>query len=275
MNKTINIATWNLHYCIELNKILNNIRINKNFANIDFLMLQEVSLHDGIEDASLIANHLGEDYTYFQATAQTLKKDIPQANALIWNKKKIEIDCFDIVELPPLHKGSRLHIPYKKIFDKEHKLVIFLRNVLQKRISLLLEGKIYKKTFRIYVVHFDIVGFATKKRQMSFILEDSNQRKNVDIEIIAGDLNTFKYFNMPQWKSIKESTEKAGFVDLTTNIKWTFSDSRFPKTHFARHKLDTIFIRDIANPTKLDYQSWSLDISGSDHIPVFAKITLS
>ena len=179
---------------------------------------------------------------------------------------------FDILELPPLHKGSRLHIPYKKIFDKEHKLAIFLRNVLQKRICLLLEGTIYKKTFRIYVVHFDIVGFASKKRQMSFVLNDANQRPQVDLEIIAGDINTFKYFNMPQWTSIKQTTENAGFIDLTTDIKWTFSDKRFSRKYLAQHKLDAIFIRHKAKG--LAHQSWSLDIPGSDHIPVFANITL-
>ena len=55
VNKTINIATWNLHYGIELNEILTSIRTNKNFSDIDFLMLQEASLHNGIEDASTIS----------------------------------------------------------------------------------------------------------------------------------------------------------------------------------------------------------------------------
>jgi len=273
MKKSISIATWNLHYGIELKKILSSIRKNESFAKIDFLMLQEASIHNGREDASVIADLLGKQYTYFQVTAQMLK-GIPQANALIWNKGEIAIEKFDILELPPLHSGSRLQIPYKKIFDKEHGLAIFIKSVLQKRISLLLEGKIYEKTFRIYVVHFDIVGFASKKRQMSFILEDANYRKKVDIEIIAGDINTFKYFNLPNWTSIKETTEKAGFKDLTTEIEWTFSDYRFSKSYFARHKLDAIFIRHKSQRTKLNYTSWSLDIPGSDHIPVFANITL-
>jgi endonuclease/exonuclease/phosphatase family metal-dependent hydrolase len=273
MKKTISIATWNLHYCLELPQILKSIKESNHFKNIDFLMVQEASIHEGQEDASSIASVLGKEYTYFQATAQKLK-DFPQANALIWNKRKIEIDIFDILELPPFHKDSRLHIPYKKIFDKEHRLAILLRNVLQKRISLLIEGKIYEKTFRIYVVHFDIVGFASKKRQMSFVLDNANKRKKVDIEIIAGDINTFKYFNMPQWTSIKESTQKAGFIDLTTDIKWTFSDTRFSRPYLAKHKLDAIFIRHKEKTSQVAYTSWSLDIAGSDHIPVFAKIVL-
>jgi endonuclease/exonuclease/phosphatase family metal-dependent hydrolase len=273
MSKSISIATWNLHYCIELPDILTSIQKNKSFSKIDFLMLQEASIHNGREDASVITDLLGENYTYFQATAQKLK-DTPQANALIWNKKRIEIDKFDILELPPLHVGSQLQIHYKKIYDKEHKLAIFLKNVLQKRISLLLEGKIYNRTFRIYVVHFDIVGFASKKRQLSFILNDANYRKAVDIEIIAGDINTFKYFKFPKWKSIKVLTEKEGFTDLTSEIKWTFSDYRFTQNYFARHKLDAIFIRSKSRNSEFIYKSWSLDIPGSDHIPVFANITL-
>jgi endonuclease/exonuclease/phosphatase family metal-dependent hydrolase len=234
-------------------------------------MLQEASIHNGEEDAKAIATTLGDNYTYFQATAQKLK-EIPQANALIWNKKKIVIESFDILELPPLHSGSRLQIPYKKIYNKEHRLAIFIKTVLQKRISLLLEGKIYEKKFRIYVVHFDIVGFASKKRQLSFVLEDARKRKKVDIEIIAGDINTFKYFNFPNWKSIKELINNTGFIDVTSDITWTFSDSRFSKNYPTKHKLDAIFIRHAIK--SCTFNAWSLDIPGSDHIPVFANITL-
>ncbi len=272
MNKNISLATWNLHYGIELKDILTSIKNTEDFVDIDFLMLQEASLHNGFEDASLISQIMGENYTYFQATAQKLK-EFPQANAIIWNKKKIQVKTFDILDLPPFHKGSRLQAQYKRIYDKEHRLAIFLRNVFQKRISILLEGTIYNKSFRIYVVHFDIVGFASKKKQMNFILNDANTREKVDIEIIAGDINTFKYFNVPQWTSIKETTQKAGFIDLTTEIKWTFTDARFKRKYLAKHKLDAIFIRD-NTLSKLHYKSWSLEIQGSDHIPVFANISL-
>lgn len=236
-------------------------------------MLQEVSIHNGQEDAKIIAKILGKEYTYFQATAQKLKT-IPQANALVWNKKNIIIDTLDILELPPLHKGSRLQFHYKKIFDKEHRLAVLMKSVLQKRISLLVEGEIHKKTFRIYVVHFDIIGFSTKRRQMDFVLQHAKYRKNVDIEIIAGDINTFKYFNMPQWTSIQALTKKAGFIDLTSDIKWTFTDKRIATHYFARHKLDAIFIRHRTNKSQLNHFAWSLDIPGSDHIPIFANIVL-
>jgi endonuclease/exonuclease/phosphatase family metal-dependent hydrolase len=108
---------------------------------------------------------------------------------------------------------------------------------------------------------------------MSFIIDDANTRKKVDIEIIAGDLNTFKYFNMPNWNSIREITKEAGFTDLTSEIAWTFSDYRFTTSYFAKHKLDAIFIR--YSHAEFTSTSWSLDIAGSDHIPVFANITLA
>lgn len=273
MKLAISIATWNLHYGIELKKILNSIKKNKGFSNIDFLMLQEASIHADKEDASLISKCLGKNYTYFQATAQK-SNGFAQANAIIWNTQKISVDTFDILEMPPFHSTSRLRMPYKRIYDKEHKIAVFLKSVFQKRITLLLEGKIYDKTFRIYVVHFDILGLASKKRQMSFVLENADNRKKVDIEIIAGDINTFKYFNFPQWNSIKEITENSGFKDLTTEIKWTYSDIRFTKKYLSKHKLDAIFIRQKNKQSINSYKSWSLDIPGSDHIPVFANITL-
>lgn len=273
MKKPITVATWNLHYGIELQKIVKSIKTNTHFANIDFLMLQEASIHDNREDAQVIAEILGGNYTYFQVTAQK-SNGFTQANAIIWNTEKVTITTFDIIEMPPFHSDSRLHMPYKKIYDKEHKLAVFLKNIFQKRISLVLEGKIYKNSFRIYVVHFDLLGLASKKKQMSFLLDNANRRKKVDIEIIAGDINTFNYFNFPLWSGIKKITEKAGFMDLTTDIEWTFSDRRFNYDYLARHKLDAIFIRHIFKQSELLYSSWSLNIPGSDHIPVFANITL-
>ncbi len=116
-----------------------------------------------------------------------------------------------------------------------------------------------------------MIGLASKKKQMTFLLEDTNQRKKADIEIIAGDINTFKYFKFPSWSGMMLITEKAAFKDLTTDIQWTFKDKRLPERFLSKHKVDAIFIR---QQSLFSYTSWSLDVPGSDHIPVFANITL-
>ena len=265
VHKTIRICTWNIHFGRELDKILDSISTNSDFKKCDCLMLQEASIHNGREDAREIAAVLGKRYAYIQVTAQTVHQQ-PQANAFIWNAQKIQINTVEVLEMPPFHPKARVYKYYMRIFDKEHAIAVFLRWVLQKRISLVIEGNIYGKSFRMYIVHFDIVGLASKKKQMAFLVDDSNLRKAVEMEIIAGDLNTFKFFQLPSWASVRQLAERAGFQDVTTNIPWTYVDKRVP----SKHKLDAIFIRE--RSAKFEYKSWSNDIPGSDHIPIFANI---
>lgn len=268
MSKTIHIATWNLHFGIDLPDILSAVKENTVFSDLDFLMLQEASMHFGKEDAHIIAGVLGKHYTYYQVTAQT-QKGIPQANAIIWNTERVSADSFEALEMPPFHPGAILHKPYKKIFAKEHRLAVLFKTVFQKRISLVIETNLFGYTARIYVVHFDVLGLASKKTQMAFLFEDSKKRKNVDIEIIAGDINTFKYFKLPYWYGIKKIITNAGFQDITTDIPWTYLDKRFPKRFPSKHKVDAIFIR---SQNAFTHSSWTLNVTASDHLPVFTDI---
>lgn len=272
MEQTIRIATWNLGYGIDLPEIISSIQKDRSFADLDFFMLQEASVHYQKEDAAIIAQQLGEHYTHFQVTAQTFK-GIPQANALIWNTQKITVDNMEALEMPPFHSGSRLHAPFKKIRDTERTLAMFLKkSILQRRISLVIEGKIYGHTFRLYVVHFDLIGLASRKKQMDFLLKDSEEKKKADIEIIAGDVNTFRYLKFPTWSGMSNIAEDAGFKDLSADIQWTFRDKHFPQKFPSKHKLDAIFIR---AQIPFHYVCRSVDMPGSDHIPVFADVTVT
>jgi endonuclease/exonuclease/phosphatase family metal-dependent hydrolase len=110
------------------------------------------------------------------------------------------------------------------------------------------------------------VGYHHKRQQFDRILSDAQTRTSVDLTIVAGDLNTFKLIrSRPRWTQLENAAAAAGFKDLTSEIRWTHS---VPRLRF-KQKLDAIFVK-YTQPTQC--RSWSLDVAGSDHIPVFAEI---
>lgn len=77
------ICTWNIQLGRRLQAVLDVVRTNQDFRGLDLLALQQASIHGGREDAAAIAEALGAEYAWFQATAQMLRgRD--QGNALIW-----------------------------------------------------------------------------------------------------------------------------------------------------------------------------------------------
>ena len=250
---SLRLCTWNLHLGIELDDVLVSIADSDDFAGIDLLALQEASVHDGVEDAATIARHLGPDYRHVQVEAHILRGFV-QANALVWNSKRVTVLQHDVLPLPRRleHQLSRT----------ERTLLSVLP--LQQRMFLVFDCLLAGHTTRVYVAHLDVMGYRHKLLQFDRILEDVASREPVDITILAGDLNTFKMGTLPRWTRLRSAAEEAGFEDLTTEIKWTHR-GRVP----SRQKLDAVFVK---CERSLLYDSWSIDLPGSDHIPVFAEL---
>ena len=258
MPLTIRLCTWNLQLGLQLETILEAIKTQDDFANIDLLALQEASIHSDRMDAETIASTLGPDYECFQVTAHFLGK-YAQANALVWNNKRFQVSSRDTVILPRVRE--------LKLARAERAILCALPE--QQRISSVLDGRMGDESLRIYVAHLDVLGIAHKRQQFLKILLDARARQpKTDATIIAGDLNTFRLTrSRPTWSKLAAAAARDGFEDLTSEIRWTH---QFKPVRF-RQKLDAIFLR-YSQPFK--YRSWSLDIPGSDHIPVFAEIKL-
>lgn len=254
--KNLRICTWNIKLGIGLPLILEEIKRNEELKNVDILGLQEASVHNNIEDSSVIAKNLGKHYDYFQVSTDTLK-GMPQANAIIWNKKTFDIEKVGSFSLPKKHQN--------KLSKIERLFLSFIKG--RQRNSISVEGKFQNKTVRVYISHLDVVGFSHKLSQINSILTDNESSKKADVTLIMGDLNTFKLRSRPTWIKISDSIEKKGFKDLTSDVLWTFKFSKIK----VSQKLDAIFLK----PNNIDYKSWTLDVSGSDHIPVFADIFLT
>ena len=238
---------------MELERILDTVEETEDFAGLDLLALQEASVHNGREDGAAIAARLGRDHRHLQVETHVLQGHV-QANALVWNSRRVRILERDVLRLPGRAESQ--------LSRTERTLLSVLP--VQQRMALVFDCWIAGQAIRVYVAHLDVLGYQHKLQQFNHILEDLAVRDEADITILAGDLNTFKMGRRPRWTRLRSAAEEAGFEDLTSDIKWTHR-SRMP----ARQKLDAIFVR-CERP--LRYESWSLDLPGSDHIPVFAEI---
>src|SRR2546421_8429379 len=97
----VRICTWNILLGRRLGKVLEAVRTLADFRGLDLFALQEASVHDGRPDAELVAEALGDDFAYFQATTQ-LFRGREQANALIWRRELFHRDSPRVVSLTDL-----------------------------------------------------------------------------------------------------------------------------------------------------------------------------
>lgn len=252
--ETIRLCTWNIEFGFQLGAILDALQSCGDFDGVDLLALQEASIHFGVKDARAVAHALGVDYDYYQVTAQHVDGRT-QANALVWNTRRVQVLEHGSVKLPHMHEVMR----------SRAERALLRRLPPQDRISVFADGKLGSQTFRIYVAHLDVVGYRHKRQQFARILSDAQTRTACDVAVIAGDLNTFRIHTRPKWTRLEQDARQAGFTDLTSDIRWTHSVPRLR----LRQKLDAIFVR-CTQPVTC--RSWSLPVDGSDHIPVFAEI---
>ncbi|GAC1614332.1 MAG: hypothetical protein NVS9B1_23650 [Candidatus Dormibacteraceae bacterium] len=251
----LRLCTWNLHLGIERDLILAQVASQADFRGIDLVALQEASEVDGVEDAGTIASALGPQYRHHQVATHVLAGRV-QANALVWNSERIEVLDRDSLKLP-MSSDSALSRAERTILN-------FLP--VQQRMGLRFECRAGGHSLLVYVAHLDVVGFKHKREQLARILSDLAERSPADLTVLAGDLNTFGVRGArPRWTRLRSMAAAAGLEDLTTDIGWTHTLPRFR----MRQKLDAIFVR---CDRPLEYESWSLDLPGSDHIPVFAEI---
>jgi endonuclease/exonuclease/phosphatase family metal-dependent hydrolase len=190
---------------------------------------------------------MGPGYGLFQATAQ-LRRGVEQANGLIWRKDAFKPGPAEVVSLgdPAFDRMSRAERTLLRAIAP------------QRRIAIRAESP----SMRVYVVHLDVIGFTHKIEQFGAVLADMATRPPVPLTLVAGDLNTFGPPGTRLWRSLDTTASRAGLVEVTRNIK---------STHWTAQKLDAIFVR---ATTGIQSRAWALDISASDHRPVFAEIAL-
>jgi len=241
----VRICTWNILLGLRLNKVVEAVSTLPDFRDLDLMALQEASVHDGRPDAAAIAEAMGDEYSYFQATAQ-LFRGREQGNALIWRRNIFERQTPEIVSLSGL--------PTPRMTSVERTLLRAIPP--QKRIAIRAESD----ELRVYVMHLDVIGFAHKLEQFRAILSDMAARPPVGLTLIAGDLNTFGPPRLQLWRRIRAAAHEADLVEVTHGLR---------RTHWTAQKLDAIYAAGTLAPK---HRAWTVSVRASDHLPVFAEL---
>lgn len=236
------VCTWNILLGVRLPRLLETVRTTPDFRHLDMFAVQEASVHKGRPDAEAIAEAMGDDYVYFQATAQVFRGRV-QANALIWRRGLFE----RAPEVVSLNEVPRARLP-----RAERTLLRAIPP--QRRIAIRAESE----AIRVYVMHLDLIGFTHKLEQFRAILTDMAARQPVPLTLIAGDLNTFGPPRLQLWRRIRAAAGDARLVELTHGIR---------RTHWTAQKLDAIYAGGAVGST---HRAWTLNVRASDHLPVFA-----
>jgi endonuclease/exonuclease/phosphatase family metal-dependent hydrolase len=258
MTQTLRLCSWNIQLGLRLEAVLADIQREADFADLDLFALQEVSTHDGQDDAQTIASVLGSGYASYQVAAH-VKGGHVQANGLVWNSRRVQLSSQTSVLLPCVREA-------RFISGAERALLGAL--VRQERNSLVAEGVLNDISLRAYVTHLDVLGIAHKKTQFYHILADMRERAPVDLTLLMGDLNTYDFRARPSWGELHAAAEAEGMRNITREIEWTFWDPRL----FLKQKLDAIYA---GGPRLTQWRSRSLHLRSSDHIPVFSEIVLN
>ncbi len=233
--------------------ILNVVKHERDFRHLDVLALQEASAHAHGDDASSIAHVLGETYGSYHHVYNLLKT-LPQANALVWNRARVQ---FNAIEHHTLPTHIQVHLP-----RAERALLNRLKR--QTRVNLVGDGAWENFSVRVCAAHLDVLGYRFKRQQFRAVLDDLRARSPVDVMILAGDFNTFRIGGRPTWAQLKHDAAELGLRAISDEIIFTQRALR------VKQKLDEIFV---ASPHTFRSRVWTLDVGGSDHLPMFAEIT--
>lgn len=256
MAHTLRFCSWNIQVGMKRAQILEVVTQHRDFRNVDVIALQEASAHAQSDDASSIARALGETYTSYYHIYNHLKTR-PQANALVWNTTRVQFDAIQHHILPT----------YLQVTVPRAERVFLNRLKRQARVNLIGDGKYETFSLRVCTAHLDVLGYRFKRQQFRAILEDLRARSQVDVLILAGDFNTFRIGGKPTWAQLKHDAAELGLRAISDDIKWT----QAVRALRLRQKLDEIFV---ATTRACHSRVWTLDVEGSDHLPMFAEITL-
>jgi endonuclease/exonuclease/phosphatase family metal-dependent hydrolase len=238
----LRIATWNVAFCRNLPMVLETTRA---LPARDLISLQELSIHQDRTDAAAIAAELGASWRYEQVTAQ-LVAGRPQANGILWDARRIELENLDTVDLPSPSGRMMRSLPR------------------QRRNAVVADLRLGAWRIRVYAVHLDVFGIAHKHAQLARVLDDASGRASSDLVLIAGDMNTYGIAGRPRWAELRRLAAAANFDELTTGIGWTH------RALGVRQKLDAVF----AAPRALSHRAWRVPLPGSDHVPVLVDLEL-
>jgi len=256
MSHTLCFCSWNIQVGTKRAQLLDVIKYHRDFQKIDLIALQETSANSHGDDASVIAKTLGESYTSYQYIYNHLKTR-PQANGLVWNTARLKFDAVEHHILPD----------HTQVLVSRAERALLNRVKRQARVNLVGHGAFENYTLRVCSAHLDVLGYRFKRQQFRAVLDDLGARPPADLTILAGDFNTIRIGGKPTWAQLKRDAAELGLRAISDDIPWT----QAVRALRLRQKLDEIFVGS-SHPVRS--KVWTLDVDGSDHLPIFAEITI-
>lgn len=234
------MATWNINFGNRLPLVLDGLAA---LPRLDVIALQELSHHGGADDAVTIARRLGRNWRSVQVRAQVTAGRV-QANGFVWDSRRVDAVGTSTINLPTPSGRVMRSLPPSR------------------RNAVVMEARVRDRRMRIHCVHLDVLGIDHKHAQFSHVLADASDREPAELELIAGDLNTFGLAGRPRWTELRRLATDAGFEELTVGIGWT------RRRLGVRQKLDAVY----ASPRGLRHRAWRVVLPGSDHMPVVLEL---
>jgi endonuclease/exonuclease/phosphatase family metal-dependent hydrolase len=253
MSLTLSFCSWNIQVGMKRAALLDVVRQHPDFRRLDVLALQEASVHENGDDASVIAHLLGDKYTAYHHIYHHVKTR-PQANALVWNPAHVQFHAIDHHALPT----------HRQVAIPRAERALLNRLKPQPRVNLVGDGTWQGISLRVCAAHLDVLGYRFRRQQFRAILDDLRARPPVEILLLAGDFNTIRIASRPTWAQLRHDALEMGLTAISDKIIWTQRTLRF------KQKLDEIFV---ASARTCRSRVWTLDVPGSDHLPMFAEIT--
>ena len=252
----LHVCSWNIHVGLERALLLRSVRENSHFAGLDLLFLQEASTDLHGTDAHLIAEALGPSYS---AVQRNLDRRLNRTRGLgfVWNAAIITVSEIDLLELP--------HIRHPNV-KRLHRYALTAVGA-RRRWALTVTAEIAGHTLRAYNIHLNPGAFAYQMEQFQAILRDDEHRPPVDLVVLIGDFNSLRV-DRRKWLACFSELQRRGYANISEDVDWTFRT--FRSRRFLRQKLDNILVK---TRFPLEHSAHSQDIPGSDHLPVFARLS--
>lgn len=257
MSYTLRFCSWNIQIGMKRAQLMEIVRAYADFQKLDLVALQETSALGTRPDAASIAEILGATFTSYQNVYHHHGAR-PQGNGLVWNTRRIQMHAVEQHLLPRVQqtKISRLERAALRPLNR------------QNRMNVVAEGAFDGLSLRVCSAHLDVLGLRFKRQQFHAVLEELRRRPAVELMILAGDFNTFRIGGRPNWNGLKREAAELGLRAISDEIAWT----QAVRSLRFRQKLDEIFV---ASSHPFRSRVWTLDVNGSDHLPVFAEIVIA
>lgn len=267
----LTIATYNIELSLNVEKLVENISETVQ-KGIDVFCLQEVVNSPQIElIVDTILKKLGPDWSAAcHLEEKTLRTNL--GSCILWNKKRLQLLKQEKIDLPKI----------KRVKWHEILFAILVGGAtfpLQRR-AITCTFSFNSTLIAITSIHLDHVGGTQHRIQQLKYFLDHTLRQNS--EIVCGDFNSFDLLQTGKEKQLLQQTFGSEFIDASAHtgptadlynmelrarpILKTFI--KLLNIHIAR-KLDYIWVKNF-EVVASDKQN----ISGSDHFPIIAKLTI-